>query len=83
MELAVTHAVCCCAWWQVTETNFSFKSENYELVFDFFGAVDAEKSSWYEMICNTPYEMYMLMCNILCICNNMNCIWNTSHAIYM
>ena len=31
---------------QVTESNFSFKAEDYELVFDFFGSVDADKSSW-------------------------------------
>jgi hypothetical protein len=31
---------------KVTDANFSFKAEEYELVFDFFGTVDAEKSSW-------------------------------------
>ena len=31
---------------QVTETNFSFKAKDYELVFDFFGCVDSDESSW-------------------------------------
>ena len=30
---------------QITETNFSFKTADYELAFDFFGTVDSEKSS--------------------------------------
>jgi hypothetical protein len=31
---------------QVTTTNFSFKAEDYELFFDFFGTVDSETSAW-------------------------------------
>ena len=31
---------------QVTETNFSFKAADFELVFDFFGTIDADKCSW-------------------------------------
>ena len=30
----------------MTETNFSFKADDYELVFDFFGTIDADKASW-------------------------------------
>ena len=39
LRLLDTHA-------QVTETSFSFKADDYELQFDFFGAVDSENASW-------------------------------------
>ena len=31
---------------QVTESKFSFKADDYELEFDFFGTIDSEKASW-------------------------------------